>query len=80
MAPAAGRFVATWSNKAGWFHRDVFHRWDEMVGGKPKPCGGLTAVANAASSGVPMAIVSEAPPPAVPVEDAAAAGGGGGGP
>jgi hypothetical protein len=71
-APAAGRFVATWSNKAGWFHRDVFHRWDELVGGKPKPCGGLTAVATAASAGAPMPIVSEAP-------QAAGGGGGGGG-
>jgi hypothetical protein len=76
VAPAAGRFVATWSNKAGWFQREVFHRWDEMVGGRPKPCGGLTAVANATSAGKPMEIVSEAPPPAVPVTEGAAGGGG----
>ena len=34
-APAAGVFEARWSNSKGWWARDLFHRWDEIVDGKP---------------------------------------------
>ena len=75
-APAAGKFVATWSNKQGWWARDIFHRWDEMVGGKPKPCGGLTAVSAATAAGKPMEVISAAPPPAVVAGSSESEGGG----
>jgi len=84
-APEEGYFVGSWNNSQGWWNRDVFHRTDELVGGKPRAVGGLTSVTAAVGEGKPMQAVSAAPPPPAPAaaqEEAAAssaAGGGGGG-
>lgn len=73
---AGGHFVATWSNSAGWmgWSREVFYRWDEMVGGKPKAVGGLSSVAGAVGAGKAVTLISEAEM-RVPVAEGSAEGG-----
>ena len=73
-APEEGYFVGSWNNSQGWWSRDVFHRTDELVGGRPKAVGGLTSVTAAVGAGKAVEVISEAP-----VQAAAAAAGAGAG-
>ena len=41
---AGGYLLAVYSNKEGWYARDLFHRADELVNGKPKPGRVLTEI------------------------------------
>ena len=77
-AAVEGYFVATWSNSQGWWARDVFHRYDEMIGGRAKAIGGLTSVTAAVGAGKAVEVISEVPRAAV-VEEGGGQGGGGGG-
>jgi hypothetical protein len=85
--PAAdGYYVATWDNRSGWRSRELFHRWDVVVDGRPvedpSPFLGAEALAQVsapaeADAGVAAAAVTTpetaSVPAAAPEVEAAAA-------
>lgn len=66
--PAAdGYYVATWDNRSGWRSRELFHRWDVVVDGRPvedpTPYLGAEALAKANAgdaAGTPVPVPAEA--------------------
>ena len=61
QAAAEGYFVGTWNNTQGWWSREVFHRYDQLVEGRPLAVGGLTGVTAAVMEGKAVDVVSEVP-------------------